>query len=122
LYALGADHFPISEQPCSRSLNPSFISDVRVCETFGAYEVEARRVCHKQRAASIPLDTRTVLYGESLLAFIIENADQDPEADAIVDIHRQWLMTPREDLSGHSFFCPTIWGDPKACVRAEQSW
>jgi hypothetical protein len=57
----------------------------------------------KQRAASISLDTRTVLYGESLLAFIIENADQDPEADAIVDIHRQWLMTPREDLSGHSF-------------------
>lgn len=66
---------------------------------------EYRALCDarvKQRAAIIPLDTRTVLYGEPLLAFIIDNADRDPVADAVVDIHRRWLMTPREDLSGHS--------------------
>lgn len=66
---------------------------------------EYRALCEarlKQRAASIPFDTRVVLYGESLLTFIIDNAEQDPVAEAVVDIHRRWLMTPREDLSGHS--------------------
>lgn len=79
---------------------------------------EYRPLCEarlKQRAASVSLDTRAVLYGEPLLAFVLQNVrscdwrgpqlestDQDLLAQAIVDVHRRWLMTPREDLNGQS--------------------
>jgi len=82
----------------------------------------------RQRAALKPLDARAVLYGEPLLHFIVQNIellnvrpvdvryalacrdlrDGDDEgednllAEAVVDIHRRWLMTPREDLDGKS--------------------
>ena len=42
---------------------------------------EYRALCEarfKQRAASIPLDARTVLYGESLLAFIVQERSKPP--------------------------------------------
>ena len=83
------------------------------------------------RAAVNPPDGRAVLYGAPLLNFIIENAadvrpastcrdspntqlqedpavtddavDQpNPLTEKVVDIHRRWLMTPREDLHGQS--------------------
>ena len=67
------------------------------------------------RQATSPLDTRAVLYGHPLLAFIVassidlgeayENCDATSEllSNEISAIHTRWLMTPRADLRGR---CP----------------
>src|SRR6185295_20398973 len=66
------------------------------------------------RQATLPLDTRAVLYGPPLLEFIVassidlseanQNYDATSEllANQISAIHAQWLMTPRTDLRGGS--------------------
>jgi len=65
------------------------------------------------RQATLPLDTRAVLYGHPLLEFILassndlnkaENGDGASEslANQISAIHAHWLMTPRHDLRGQS--------------------
>jgi hypothetical protein len=67
-----------------------------------------------QRLAQPPIDTRAVLYGRSLLEFIVEfetglrrngfalppssKAAADAVADEIVKAHAIWLTTAREDL------------------------
>lgn len=81
----------------------------------------------RQRAAIKPLDARAILYGEPLLDFLVQNAQlldlRPPEVryalacrdspsaqsaktnllgEAVVDIHRRWLMTRRDDLNGKS--------------------
>ena len=64
------------------------------------------------RQATLPLDTRAVLYGLPLSEFIVassvdlseanQNYDATSEllANQISAIHAQWLMTPRADLRG----------------------
>ena len=58
-----------------------------------------------------PIDTRAILYGQPLHAFLVENVQlldtttkrkRKQHRDAVVDIHRRWLMTPRDDLNGQS--------------------
>ncbi|HEX5446216.1 MAG TPA: hypothetical protein VFW87_20485 [Pirellulales bacterium] len=86
----------------------------------------------RERAAQPPLDARATLYGKPMLEFIARAAfaafslresapasddhraspERHPDADwhhpdeqgyaEIRDIHACWLMTPREDLRGHS--------------------
>jgi hypothetical protein len=70
----------------------------------------------KQRASVKPLDARAVLYGVSLLNFVVQNIQRldagpsdvtgalacDRLEQFVVDIHRRWLMTPRGDLNGQS--------------------
>jgi hypothetical protein len=65
----------------------------------------------KEREAFAPLDTRSILYGEPLHKFIVENVQlldaiakrkRKRHREAVVDIHRRWLMTPRDDLNGLS--------------------
>lgn len=67
------------------------------------------------RQATLPLDTRAVLYGQPLLDFVVascvdlveanENGNGTSEllANQISAIHARWLMTPRADLRGQ---CP----------------
>ena len=88
-----------------------------------AYQWSRERRC-KQRLAKTPFDVREILYGAPLLDFIFNECQQiefpEPVADgngAVSDasdstedplyrevsaIHSRWLMTPREDLRGHS--------------------
>src|SRR6185295_2429000 len=66
------------------------------------------------RQATLPLDSRAVLYGIPLLEFIVASSIDLSEADKNGDgpsellanqisaIHAQWLMTPRTDLRGGS--------------------
>ena len=80
-----------------------------------------RRSCdrrRKQREENPAFDARAVLYGSALLEFIVKSglgglgktselpeddeATQQALAQEITSIHATWLMTPREDLSGHS--------------------
>ncbi|HEV8367586.1 MAG TPA: hypothetical protein VGQ39_06495, partial [Pyrinomonadaceae bacterium] len=65
----------------------------------------------KEREATPPLDTRSILYGEPLHAFLVENVQlldtttkrrRKQHREAVVDIHRRWLMTPRDELNGQS--------------------
>lgn len=72
----------------------------------------------KQREANPAFDARAVLYGSDLLEFIVKSSlgwlgktselPQDDEAtqhelaQEITSTHATWLMTPREDLRGHS--------------------
>jgi hypothetical protein len=105
----------------------------------------------QERGAVVPVNTRTILYGEPLLDFIVQNvrllntdfksvsqytlacrevsetladvkeapdveralaccdspnpklsSGADLLAEAVIDIHRRWLMTPRDDLNGQS--------------------
>ena len=72
----------------------------------------------KQREANPPFDARAVLYGSAFLEFIVKSVlgcvgktselPKDDEvaqqalAQEITSIHATWLMTPREDLRGHS--------------------
>jgi len=65
----------------------------------------------KEREACEPLDTRSILYGEPLRKFIVENVQlldarakrkRKRHREAVVDIHRRWLMTPRDDLNRRS--------------------
>ena len=71
----------------------------------------------QERLVKTPLDVRGVLYGAPLLDFIVNECEkiEVPEAatngngtveDAVLDelsaIHSRWLVTPREDLNGHS--------------------
>jgi len=72
----------------------------------------------KQREANPPFDARAVLYGPAFLEFIVksvlgcvgktselpkdEEVAQQALAQEITSIHATWLMTPREDLRGHS--------------------
>ena len=65
----------------------------------------------KEREACAPLDTRSILYGEPLHKFIVENVQlldaiakrkRKRHREGVVDIHRRWLMTPCDDLNGRS--------------------
>ena len=65
----------------------------------------------KEHEAAPSLDTRSILYGEPLHQFIVENVQlldtttkrrRKQHREAVVDIHRRWLMTPRDDLNGQS--------------------
>ena len=65
----------------------------------------------KEREACAPFDTRSILYGEPLHRFIVENVQlldttkkrkRKQHREAVVDIHRRWLMTPRDELNGQS--------------------
>jgi hypothetical protein len=65
----------------------------------------------KERAATPPFDTRSILYGEPLHKFIVENVQlldtttkrrRKKHRASVVDIHRRWLMTPRDDLNGQT--------------------
>jgi len=65
----------------------------------------------KEREGEPSLDTRSILYGEPLHKFIVENIQlldtttkrkRKQHREAVVDIHRRWLMTPRDDLNGQS--------------------
>ena len=78
--------------------------------TIGNYQARCERRI-KEHEATPSFDTRSILYGEPLLKFIVENVQlldattkrkRKHHRDAVVDIHRRWLMTPREDLNGHS--------------------
>lgn len=69
---------------------------------------EYEGVCRSRRAArlaSAPLDVRNVLYGKPLLEFIAHEIYAAPDSNdeaLFTNIHRQWLMTPREDLQGQT--------------------
>ena len=63
----------------------------------------------KEREA--PIDTRSTLYGKPLHEFIVENVQlldtttkrrRKHHRESVVDIHRRWLMTPRDGLNGKS--------------------
>ena len=65
----------------------------------------------KQRATIPSLDSRSILYGKALLEFIVENVQlldtttkrrRKQHREAVIDIHRRWLMTLRDDLNGQS--------------------
>jgi len=65
----------------------------------------------KEREACGSLDTRSILYGEPLHEFIVENVQlldtttkrrRKQHREAVVNIHRRWLMTPRDELNGQS--------------------
>ena len=79
--------------------------------------VDDYRFLNRERRAvrtAIPrIDTRTILYGRPLLEFIATNVRQasnsrsnaetlDPISSAITEIHRTWLLTPRDDLNNQS--------------------
>jgi hypothetical protein len=74
---------------------------------------------HRQQREENPaFDARAVLYGSAFLEFIVKSglgglgktselpedneAMQEALAQQITGIHATWLMTPREDLRGHS--------------------
>jgi hypothetical protein len=63
----------------------------------------------KERAAAF--DTRSILYGKPLHEFIVENVQlldtttkrrRKKHREAVIDIHRRWLMRPRDDLNGQT--------------------
>lgn len=80
----------------------------------------------KTRSLTPPFEARAILYGEPLLKFLAENCfdafrdrmpapvpdwedltqEPDPaceeEASVIFDVHKRWLMTPRQDLRGQT--------------------
>jgi hypothetical protein len=72
----------------------------------------------QQRAETLPIDARVVLYGSALLEFIAksgvdqfgkaleqtkdDDATHQARAQEIASIHANWLMTPRDDLRGRS--------------------
>ena len=76
-----------------------------------AYRWSRDRRCEARRA-TLPLDTRAVLYGYPLLDFIVASSVELSEADEscngasellanqISAIHARWLTTPRADLRG----------------------
>jgi hypothetical protein len=76
--------------------------------SLGEYKsVRGRR--RAQRAATPPVDARQVLYGASVIEFIV-NEIRNPQSsienlqfeDAVARIHARWLMTPRADLRGQT--------------------
>lgn len=74
---------------------------------FVSSVAEYECICNPRRAefaASPPLDTRRILYGE-VVDFIVRQclAARDLNAEnPIAEIHARWLMTPRDDLRGLS--------------------
>ena len=65
----------------------------------------------KEREPCATLDTRSILYGKPLLEFIVESVQlldttakrkRRQHRESVIDIHRRWLMTPRDDLNGQS--------------------
>ncbi|HEX6730814.1 MAG TPA: hypothetical protein VF074_12405, partial [Pyrinomonadaceae bacterium] len=84
--------------------------DWLILRSIEDYQVRCKHQL-KKRATETPLDTRAILYGEPLFDFILRNvqllADTDESKqnllyEAVVDIHRRWLMTPRDDLHGQT--------------------
>ena len=91
--------------------------DWRFVKSMEAYEWSAERR-RRERQATPPLDARAVLYGRPMVEFIHDaatqlrtkpriptgNAEEARQAAAreIVQIHANWLTTPRPDLRGRS--------------------
>jgi len=91
--------------------------DWRFVKSVEAYEWSAERR-RRERQAMPPFDARAILYGRPMVEFIYDAATQlrnrprIPSGDAeeareaatreIVQIHANWLTTPRADLRGRS--------------------
>jgi hypothetical protein len=68
----------------------------------GWRETAERR--RSERAADPPLDVRAVLFGKvaEFIARQCAKARSEGKDDPIVEIHEEWLMTPRADLRGRT--------------------
>ena len=77
------------------------------------WQAEERRAA---RAAYLPLEARSILFGKALSEFIARECLQAYAAgaeDPIAELHTRWLLTPREDLRGQT---------PRAVLLAKRNY
>ena len=113
----GTVRYHDGKQPTDVSISYHLPDDWRFVKSVEAYEWSAERR-RRERQAAPPVDARAVLYGRPMIEFIYDaaaklrnqpriptgNAEEAHEEAAreIVQIHANWLTTPRADLRGRS--------------------